>query len=150
MSRPRLPEEVDFLCRGAWALHDVLRLEGLTLASRPEIRNADPTARRQAVQLVLAGACFGAVLILLFERYRIPLRDWVLANPGSSAQRTQLVILLLAVTLFAPLLALGGYLWSLGARESRGGLLRMLGISCSIACAVLFALLWRLVSVLSF
>jgi hypothetical protein len=102
------------------------------------------------VQLVLAGACFGAVLILLFERYRIPLRDWVLANPGSSAQRTQLVILLLAVTLFAPLLALGGYLWSLGARESRGGLLRMLGISCSIACAVLFALLWRLVSVLSF
>jgi hypothetical protein len=146
------------------------------VASHPELRRADPAARRQAVLLVLAGACLGALLIVVLERYRIPLRDWVLANPGASAHRRQLVVLLLAVALFAPLLAFGAYLWSLGGKVartrefpprgvrvvrdtpvltgdravSRGRLFQLLGLGCAIACAVMGLLLWRLLSVLSF
>jgi hypothetical protein len=172
------PEEIHFLCRPGRVFH--ARSTGPpwkpAVASPPHLRSADPAARRQAVLLVLAGACLGALLIVVLERYRIPLRDWVLANPGTSAHRRQLVVVLLAVALFTPLLALGAYLWSLGGKAvrtrefpprgvrvvrdapvltgnkavSRGGLLQLLGLGCAIACAVMALLLWRLLSVLSF
>jgi hypothetical protein len=120
-------------------------------ANRTDVRRPDPGDRRQAVLIVLAGACLGAFLILLLERYRVPLRDWVLANPGTSANRARLVIVLLAGALFAPLFALAGYLWWHGGKAlSRAPLLQMLGVGCCIACAALALLLWRLLSVLSF
>src|SRR5262249_9123611 len=104
-----------------------------------------------------------------FTGYRVALSDWVLAHPGSSAQRVKLVLLLPAAVLLAPLLALAVYLWALGgkavrAREvpppglrvirdtpivtgertvSRGRLLKVLALGCGIASAVLAVLLWR-------
>jgi hypothetical protein len=118
---------------------------------------------------VIAAACVGAVLIAAFERYRIPLRDWLLADPDASAQRAQLVMLIFAVLLLAPLLAFAAWLWSLGervvrAREfpppglrlirdtavvngekaiSRGRLLKALAIGFAFAALVLAVLLWR-------
>jgi len=78
-----------------------------------DVRRADPAARRQAVLFVVVGTFVGALLIVAFERYRIPLRDWVVAE-GASAQRVEVVFLLLAVLLLVPLLAFAAYLWSLG------------------------------------
>jgi hypothetical protein len=109
-------------------------------------------------------------LIVAFARYRVPLSDWVLADPGSSAQRLKLVLLLLAALLLAPLFAFAAYLWSLGGKVvraqefpppgvrvirdtpvvsgeravSRGRLLKVLALGCGIAAAVLAVLLWRL------
>ncbi len=140
-----------------------------------DVRRADPAARRQAVLFLVVGAFVGTLLIVAFERYRIPLRDWVLAEPGATAQRVRLVFLLLAPLLLAPLLAFATYLWSLGgrvlgAREypppglcvirdtpvitneaalSRGRLLKLLALGCGIASVVLGLLLWRFASLLS-
>jgi hypothetical protein len=140
-----------------------------------DVRRADPAVRRQAVLILVVGACVGALLIMAFERYRISLSDWVLADPKASMERARSVVLLLAVLLLAPLLALAAYLWSLGgrvvrAREfpppgfrvirdtlvitgdraiSRGRLLKVLAVSSGIASAVLGLLLWQLASVLS-
>jgi hypothetical protein len=139
-----------------------------------DIRKTDPNARRKVVLVLVVGTCAGALLIVAFERYRIPLSDWVLADPGASAQRARSVFVLLAVLLLAPLLAFAAYLWSLGervvrAREfplpglpvirdtpvitgesavSRGRLLKVLALGCGIAAAVLGLLLWRFQSLL--
>jgi hypothetical protein len=115
------------------------------------------------------------LLIVGFERYHTPLRDWILAEPEASAQRVKLVLLLLAALLLAPLLAFAAYVWSLGervlrAREfpppgfrvirdtpvimgeraiSRGRLLKVLALGCGIASVALGLLLWRLASFFS-
>jgi len=140
-----------------------------------DIRRADPNARRKVVLILFVGACVGAVLIVAFERYRMPLADWVLADPRASAQRARLVLVVLAILLLAPLLAFAAYLWSLGERVvraeefpppglrvirdtlvitgeravSRGRLLKAFALGCSIASAVLGFLLWRLELLLS-
>jgi hypothetical protein len=115
------------------------------------LRRAEPALRHRPGLLVFAAVCIGALLIMLLERYRVPLRDWVLANPGASAGRRQLVVVLLVVALFAPLLALAGRLWSHTDKGvSRGPLLHMLAMGCCIACAALAVLLWRLLTALSF
>ena len=140
-----------------------------------EVRRAEPTARWMAALILVAGTCIGALLLVAFTRYRTPLSVWVLADPGSSAQRVKLVLLLPAALLLAPFLALAAYLWVLGgkvvrAREfpppglrvirdtpivtgeravSRGRLLKVLALGCCIACAVLAVLLWRLGQLLS-
>lgn len=140
-----------------------------------EIRRADPAVRRQLVLVLAVGACAGALLFVVFERYRIPLRDWILAEPGASARRAKLVFLLLAALLLAPLLAFSAYLWSFGgrvlrAREfpppglrvirdtpvltgeravSRGRLLKVLALGFGLASVALGLLLWRLASLLS-
>ena len=133
------------------------------------LRRADPTARRTVALLLVVGTCMGALLLVAFARYRIPLSDWMLADPGSSAQRVKMVFRVLVALLLAPLLALAAYLWSLGgkvvrAREfpppglrvirdtpivtgeravSRGRLLKVLALGCGIASAALAVLLWR-------
>ena len=81
-----------------------------------EVRRADPAARRQAVRFVILGALIGTVLIVGFERYRTPVRDWLLFKPEELAHRVKLVFLLSAVVLSAPLLAFAVYLWSLGPK----------------------------------
>ena len=139
------------------------------------LRRADPTARRTVALLLVVGTCMGALLLVAFARYRIPLSDWILADPGSSAQRVKMVFRVLVALLLAPLLALAAYLWSLGgkvvrAREfpppglrvirdtpivtgeravSRGRLLKVLTLGCGIALAALAVLLWRLEMLLS-
>jgi hypothetical protein len=140
-----------------------------------DIRRADSVVRRQALLVLIVGMCVGALLIVAFERYRIPLSEWVLADPGAAAQRGRLVLLLLTVLLLAPLLAFAAYLWSLGgrvvrAREfpppglrvirdtsiitgeravSRGRLLKILALGCCVVSVALGLLLWRFLSVLS-
>src|SRR5215468_8517262 len=135
-----------------------------------EVRRAEPTARWMAALILVAGTCIGALLLVAFTRYRVALSDWVLADPGSSAQRVKLVLLLPAALLLAPLLALAVYLWALGGRVVRarefpppglrvirdtpivtgeravlrGRLLKVLALGCGIACAVLAVLPWRL------
>jgi hypothetical protein len=110
-----------------------------------------------------------------FERYRVPLRDWVLADPAASLQRARLIVVLLGILLVAPLLAFAGYLWSVGGRiiqasefpppgfrvirdtafitgeraVSRGRLLKVIALGCGVVSALMGFLLWRLESVLS-
>ena len=139
------------------------------------LRRADPAARRKLALVLIVGACVGAILIVAFERYRIPLSDWLLADPGTSTKRARLAFLVLVALLLAPLLAFAVYLWSLGGRVlraqefpppglgvirdtavitgaravSRGRLLKALALACAIGCAVLGCLLWRFESLLS-
>ena len=122
--------------------------------------------------LVVVGTLVGALLIASFERYRVPLRDWLLADPGALPQRARAAFLLLAALALAPLLALAVYLWSFGAKVAsarefpppghrvvrdarvltgeaavaRGRRFKGLAIGCGIAAVVLAALLWRVVS----
>jgi hypothetical protein len=86
-----------------------------------EVRTADPALRRQAVLLVVLGTVIGALLILAFERYRTPLRDWLLSEPGEQVRRVRLVVSLTAVLLSAPLVTFAAYLWSFGAKVVRAG-----------------------------
>ncbi|HEY7558727.1 MAG TPA: hypothetical protein VIH18_28385 [Candidatus Binatia bacterium] len=138
-----------------------------------EIRRADPVARRQAVLFVVFGALAGALLVVGFERYRNPLRDWFLSEPEKSANRVKLVFFVSGVFLSAPLVAFAVYLWSLGAKVlranqfpppgyrvirdtpvvggqaamSRGRGLKILALCLGVASAMLWLLLWRLVSI---
>ena len=135
-----------------------------------EILRADPAARRQAALLVVLGALAGALIFVGFERYRIPLRDWVLSEPAKFALRVKLVFLLSGALLSAPLVAFAVYLWSLGAKVlraqqfpppgyrvirdtpiiggqtamSRGRVLEVLALCLGVASVVLWLLLWRL------
>jgi hypothetical protein len=134
-----------------------------------EVRRADPAARRTAALVLVAGTCVGALLLVTFTRYRIPLTDWVLACAGSSALRVKLVVLVVPALLLAPLVALAVYLWALGGKVvrtrefpppglrvirdtpivtgeravSRGRLLKVLALGCGTASAALAVLLWR-------
>jgi len=140
-----------------------------------DVRRADSAFQRQIVLVVVVGMFVGALLIVGFEQYHIPLRDWILSQPGALAERVKLVLLLLAAFLIAPLLVLAVYLWSLGGRVLRarafpppglrvirdtpvitgeraifrGRLLKMLALACAIASVALGLLVWRLASLLS-
>jgi hypothetical protein len=136
------------------------------------VRKADPGFRRQAIVVLVIGACVGALLIAGFAHYHIVVRGWLLAEPGASAQRARLIFLLLAALLLAPLLGFAAYVWSLGARVlrareypppglrvvrdtpviagaravSRGRWLKALALGCGIAAVALAVLLWRFAS----
>ena len=140
-----------------------------------EVRRADPVVRRQAVLLVVLGTVVGALMILGFERYRTPLRDWLLSEPGEQARRVKLVFSLMAALLSAPLVAFAAYLWSLGAEVVRAGVfpppgyrvirdtpviagpaavlrgrgLKALAVCLGVASALLWLLLWWLSRVFS-
>lgn len=88
-------------------------------ATMSDIQRADPIARKQAVLVVAIGTIIGTVLILGFERLQVPLREWILSEPGSSSQRVKVVFLIMAAVLLAPLLALAAYFWRLGRRIVR-------------------------------
>jgi hypothetical protein len=122
------------------------------------------------MRFFVLGAVVGTVLIVGFERYRTPLRDWLLAEPQAIANRVKLVFLLSAVVLSAPLLGFAVYLWSLGAKVlraqqfpppgyrvirdtplirgqtavSRGRSFKVLALCLGIASVLLWLLLWRL------
>ena len=137
-----------------------------------DVRRADPGARRQVILYLVVAAVIGVLVILVLERYRIPLRDWALADPVRSTERVGWIILFFAALLLVPLLGFAAYLWSLGgrvvrAREfpppglrvirdtrvitgkaaiTRGRQLRLLAVGCVAASVALGVLLWRLAS----
>jgi hypothetical protein len=139
-----------------------------------EIRRADPAARRQALLFVVLGALAGALLFVGIERYRVPLRDWVLSEPEKFAHRMKFVFLVSVALLSAPLIAFAVYLWSLGAKVLRaeqfpppgyrvirdtpviggqaamfrGRGLKVLALCLGVASALLCLLLWRLVRII--
>jgi hypothetical protein len=136
----------------------------------PEVRRADPVARRKAILLVILGALAGTLSIAGFEHYRAPLRDWLASNPGERTNRIKLLLILVAAGLSAPLVALAAYLWSLGssvvrtrqfpppgsrvirdtpvvagqAAMVRGRSLKALALFLGAASALLWLFLWRL------
>src|SRR5262249_58752968 len=79
----------------------------------------EAAARREAVLVLAAATLVGALLIVGWERYEIPLRDWLRSEPGKLAHRARLGFLLLALALVAPVLAFAVQLWRLGARVLR-------------------------------
>jgi hypothetical protein len=123
----------------------------------------------------LVAVLVGGLVIVLWERYRIPLRDWILAEPEELAERLGMIIALLAIVSVAPLIGFAGYLWSLGARTlrarefpppglrvirdtriitgdgaaSRGRQLKLLAGGFLVAALVLGFLLWRLAALFS-
>jgi hypothetical protein len=86
-----------------------------------EIRKADPVARRQALLLVIVGALVGTLLLIVFERYRATLREWIASEPGELAHRVKLVFRVMATAMSVPLMALAVYLWVFGAKVLRTG-----------------------------
>jgi hypothetical protein len=140
-----------------------------------EIRKADPAARRQALLFVILGALVGSLLIVGYERYSMPFRDWLLSEPGDLSHRLRLGFFLAAAFLSVPLLVFAVYLWSLGvkalrAREFpppgyrvirdtpvigghaavlRGRGLKIVALCLGVASVLLWLLLWRLADVFS-
>jgi hypothetical protein len=140
-----------------------------------EIRRADPAARRQAVWLLMVGTLVGGLLILAFERYRRPLREWMGSDPRDAAHRIKLALVLLAVLLSAPGVAFAAYLWAFGAKvlraqqcpppgylvirdtpvvggraaTMRGHAFQILAICLGAASLLLWLLLWRLARALA-
>jgi len=83
------------------------------------VRRADPAFRRLAIIIVVAGTCAAAFVIGLLGRSRDALADWVRADAGRSAQRIELILVVFALLLSAPLVAMAAYLTSLGGRAVR-------------------------------
>jgi hypothetical protein len=81
-----------------------------------EVRKADPGARRQALGLVILGTIVGGLLLVAFERYRTPLRDWLLSEPEQLVDRVRLFLSVVAAVLSLPLVAFAAYLWSTGTK----------------------------------
>ena len=140
-----------------------------------DIRRADPALRRNVVLALVCAAVAGSLLLAAFERYDAALRGWLLSEPGEFAQRVELVFVILAVALCAPLLVLAACLWSFGGKivragaypppgmrvvrdtpvvtgaraAARGRWFKVFALGCGIAAAALGWLLWRLTSLLS-
>jgi hypothetical protein len=87
----------------------------------PEVRRADPAARRRAVLAVAAAALVGTALVAGLEHYRTALHDWLVSGPGDRGRRVTLVLVAIGAALSLPLLAFAAYLWSLGARTVGAG-----------------------------
>jgi hypothetical protein len=83
-----------------------------------DIRRADPTARRQALMIVILGALAGTLLLLAFMYYRGQRLDWLRFQLG---EHVAIMLLLAAALLCVPLLALAAYLWLLGAHVIKTG-----------------------------
>lgn len=140
-----------------------------------DIRKADPAYRRRIALILLIVLSVSALVTFGLEHYQSRLRDWIVSDPEALPQRVKAVLLVFAVFLLAPLLALGVCFWSLGHRvlharefpppglrvirdtavvtgeraKFRGRLLKMLALASGIASIVLGLLLWRLASLLT-
>ena len=140
-----------------------------------EIRRADPTARRHAVWLLILGALVGSLFIAGFERYRTPLRDWLVSDPRAATHRVRLALVLSAALLTAPIVAFAVYFWRFGdtilrarqfpppghrvirdtpvldgpAAMRRGHAFKILALGLAVAFAVLWLLLWQLARTLA-
>jgi hypothetical protein len=125
--------------------------------------------RSVVVLLVLVVALVGTCLIAGAERFRDPLREWILSDPATSRQKLESVVALLAALVSLPLLGFAAYLWSFGGRVlrarqfpppgrrsigappvctgdaalRRGRVLRAVALCFGIASAGVSLLLWR-------
>ena len=84
-----------------------------------EVQKTDPTARRQAILVVIFAAALGGLLIAGFDHFREPFREWLLSEPAETASRAKLALYISAFVLCVPLVAFAVYLWLLGARVLR-------------------------------
>lgn len=85
-------------------------------AASPQVRPADPAARRRALILVAAGAIAGGLLIAAQGWYRGPLRAWLLDDPAQTESRARWLLAAAGAMLVLPLVAFAAYAWRLGAR----------------------------------
>jgi len=141
---------------------------------RENVRRADPAARRRALRLAAFVVVIGAGGVLAFGQLRVPLKEWILADPSEAAQRVALAMSLIAVLLVAPLFFFAAYLWSIGNRTlraqefpppgrrvsrdtrvmvgeeaiSRARQLKLAAMCCGIGGAAVAFILWRLASML--
>lgn len=86
-----------------------------------EIRKADPAARRQALLFVLLGGIMGGLLIVGFEYYHEPFRDWLLSGQGSLKVRLATVLIMMAMVIAMPLGWFALFLWSLRGKVLEAG-----------------------------
>ncbi|MBT8447475.1 MAG: hypothetical protein KJO38_10015, partial [Gammaproteobacteria bacterium] len=84
----------------------------------PEIQQADPDARAQAIRLLAAGAVIGAALIAAVTHFEALIQDWLLrhlddlvAHPGK--------VNLVGLLVVAPLLVMALYLFRFGRRVAQ-------------------------------
>jgi hypothetical protein len=66
--------------------------------------------RSVVVLVVLVVALVGTCLTAGAERYRDPLREWILSDPATSRQKLESVLALLAALVSLPLLGFAAYL----------------------------------------
>jgi hypothetical protein len=135
-----------------------------------DVRKADPSARRNALVLVVLGAAVGALLIAGFEHYHEPLHNWLSSGSGGLTGCVGMLFFLVAVVVAVPLIVFAAYFWWLGdkvlrAREfpppgyrvirdtpimrgqsavKRGHGLKALAVCVGVASVVMCVLLWRL------
>lgn len=77
--------------------------------------------KRYAVLVLLLCVAAGCASIVAFEHYRPAFLDWVISEPQLMSDRINLVLLLAAIALAAPLLGAGAYLWRFGSNARRAG-----------------------------
>jgi hypothetical protein len=140
-----------------------------------EIQKADPAVRRQALLLIVFTAATGGLLIMGFEHFREPFREWLLSEPAETASRAKLALYTAALVLCVPLIAFAIYLWLLGARvlraqqfpppgfrvirdtpvvggsgaTTRGHVIQILAVSLGIGAALLWMFFWWLARTIS-
>ena len=87
-----------------------------------EMQHAAPGARRRVlIHLGIAGLA-GVVMLMLLQAAQPAVVNWVLSDPESTRTRAQLVIVVLAALVLAPVVGMAIYMWRLGAailREDR-------------------------------
>jgi hypothetical protein len=83
-----------------------------------EIQRADPKIRRRVLAITIVGALIGAVLLMVFTRFRPELIAW-LEGSGSGRARLGIVLAVMAVLGCAPLLGLAVFLALFGNRVIR-------------------------------
>jgi hypothetical protein len=139
-----------------------------------EILKSDPTTRRRALALIIAGALFGAVLIAGLAHFREPLREWLLSDPHRFSSRMRFALMIVTAAISAPPLAMAGWLWAIARRVLRAGrfpppgqrvirdtpvltgadavirgrILQVLAVCLAAVCAVMWLMYWQLVSLL--
>jgi hypothetical protein len=121
------------------------------------------------------GAVVGVLLIIGFERWRMPFLDWLVSEPEKLSYRVGLFSIIASVLGSAPVFGFCIYLWSLGGRVmrdqrfplpgqrvvrdtpilqgqaalARGRIFRIMAVSLGVAGVMLCYAFWRLVAVLA-
>jgi hypothetical protein len=96
------------------------------------------------VAVAVGGAVLGAGLLVLAQRLRPDVEEWIGQNPS---ERGRLVIAgLIALTL--PVFVVAAYLWRAADRTHRAGLLRTLAVTLAVAAVALITLLARMATMI--
>ena len=87
----------------------------------PKIQKADPTARKTAMWVILAGTLTGIAFILVLENQREALFDWFFSDPAQLVPRLRILFIFVVIFGALPMLGLAIYFWYLGVRVIRAG-----------------------------